>query len=81
MLRMIKYLKSVKKLGIFPIYNIFRQIINKQNFLKKEGGQVLTEFTVMLVMFVGVALTLMLLLAIFTEYGWRMVSLVSLEYP
>lgn len=51
------------------------------NIIKKEGGQVLSEFTAMLVMFIGVALTLMLLLAIFTEYGWRLVSLVALEYP
>jgi len=45
------------------------------------GGQVTTEYAVMLGLFLGVALLLALLLAVFSEYGWRIISLVGLEYP
>jgi len=41
----------------------------------------MTEYMVALAMFIGVALTLTLLLAVFTEYGWRIISLVGMEYP
>jgi|GEM_PF-1603566 len=37
-------------------------------------GQVTTEYAVVLLLFFGVILLLGLLLAIFTEYGWRMIS-------
>jgi hypothetical protein len=46
-----------------------------------EAGQVLTEYAALLAMFVAVSAVLILLVAVFTEYGWRVVSLVSLEYP
>ena len=48
---------------------------------KSENGQVMTEYAIMLAMFAGIAVMLVLLLAIFTEYGWRLISLVSMEYP
>lgn len=44
-------------------------------------GQVTSEYAIMLAMFVGIVSILMLLLAVFTEYGWRVISLVGLEYP
>lgn len=48
---------------------------------KRENGQVMTEYAIMLAMFAGIAVMLVLLLAVFTEYGWRLISLVSMEYP
>lgn len=46
-----------------------------------EAGQTLTEYGVMLALFVMVALVLVILLAAFSEYGWRILSLVGLDYP
>lgn len=56
-----------------------RNVIN--HVAKSEAGQVISEYTIMLAMSLGVALMLVLLMAAFTEYGWRLVSLVGLEYP
>ncbi len=49
----------------------------KQN----EQGQVIMEYVIMLGMFIAVSMTLLLLLSVFSEYGWRIYSLVGLEYP
>lgn len=46
-----------------------------------QSGQIMSEYAIMLVMFIGVALMMMLLMTVFTEYTWRLVSLVGLEYP
>ena len=42
-------------------------------------GQALTEFALMMVMMLGIAAMMALLLAVFAESGWRLVSLVSLD--
>jgi len=46
---------------------------------KNESGQVLAEYTVMLVMIVIVSLSLFLLMRVFLEYGWRILSLIAWE--
>ena len=46
---------------------------------KNESGQVLAEYTVMLFMVVLVALTLFLLMRVFLEYGWRILTLIAWE--
>ena len=46
---------------------------------KGESGQVLAEYTVMLCMVVLVALTLILFMRVFLEYGWRILSLIAWE--
>jgi hypothetical protein len=46
---------------------------------KGESGQVLAEYTVMLCMVVLVTLTLYLLMRVFQEYGWRILSLIAWE--
>lgn len=46
-----------------------------------RGGQSLTEFVVVLAMFFSVLLVLVFFLAIFTEQGWRLLSLVGMENP
>ena len=45
----------------------------------RERGQVLAEYAALLVMFTLVAITMLLLLAVFTEYGWRITALVGWE--
>lgn len=46
---------------------------------KGESGQVLAEYAVMLLMVVPVALTLFLLMRVFLEYGWRILTLIAWE--
>jgi len=46
---------------------------------KNESGQVLAEYVVMLAMVVLVALTLFLLMRVFLEYGWRILTLIAWE--
>lgn len=41
----------------------------------------MSEYAMVLALFAGIALILMALLAVFTEYGWRIISLVSMDYP
>ncbi len=45
------------------------------------SGQALTEFTIMLAMVISIVLTTVLFLAVFSEYGWRILTLIGLEYP
>lgn len=46
---------------------------------KNESGQALAEYSVMLFMVVLVALTLFLLMRLFLEYGWRILTLIAWE--
>ena len=46
---------------------------------KNESGQVLSEYVVMLAMVVLVMLTLFLLVRVFQEYGWRILTLIAWE--
>ncbi len=48
---------------------------------KRSRGQTLVEFTVMLCMMLSIVLTTFLFLAVFTEYGTRLLKLIGLEYP
>lgn len=48
---------------------------------KKNHGQALTEFTIMLSMMLSIVLLTFLFLAVFTEWGWRVLSIIGLEYP
>ena len=51
----------------------------KRRARRNESGQVLAEYTVMLGMVVLVALSLFLLMRVFLEYGWRILSLIAWE--
>jgi hypothetical protein len=44
-------------------------------------GQATTEFMVMTAMMIGVILALVLFLAVFHEWGWRVLNIIGLEYP
>jgi hypothetical protein len=45
------------------------------------SGQTLTEYSLMLVMFMLVASVMLLLITALNSYGWRILSLVGLDYP
>jgi hypothetical protein len=51
--------------------------------LKKTriSGQTMTEYSLMLFMFMLVAAVMLLLLSALNGYGWRILSLVGLDYP
>ena len=49
--------------------------------MKNENGQAMVEYVVMLGLFLGIIAILMLFLGAFTEYGWRLYTLVGLDYP
>ena len=46
---------------------------------RSESGQVLAEYAVTLCIVVLVALSLFLLMRVFLEYGWRILSLIAWE--
>ena len=46
---------------------------------KNESGQVLAEYTVMLCMVVLIAFSLFILMRVFLEYGWRILTLIAWE--
>ena len=48
---------------------------------KLESGQAMTEYISMVAIFLGVALLLITLLDAFSEYGWRLLGLVGMDYP
>jgi len=47
----------------------------------KERGQIMTEFALITVMCMLFVLALMVLFYYFTEYGDRLLDLVSMDYP
>jgi hypothetical protein len=47
---------------------------------KSESGQAIAEYATMLAMFVGISMILLFLLMTFSQYGFRLISLVC-EYP
>ena len=47
----------------------------------KERGQIMTEFALITVMCMLFVLALMVLFYYFTEYGERLLDLVSIDYP
>ena len=46
-----------------------------------ESGQAMTEYITMVAILMGVALLLITLLDAFSDYGWRLLSLVGMDYP
>ena len=49
--------------------------------MSSSSGQTLTEYSLMLVMFMLVGVVMLLLLSAMNSYGWRILSLVGLDYP
>lgn len=51
--------------------------------LKRKGtaGQSLTEYVIVLIMFIGIVFALAFFLSFFLGHGWRILHLIGLEYP
>jgi len=54
---------------------------NSSSARTSRSGQATTEFSIMLAMFAMVLVVMLLLISAFNEYGWRILSLVGLDYP
>ena len=48
---------------------------------RKRRGQALLEFVIMASMMLSIVLMMVFFLGIFTEWGWRVLRLIGLEYP
>ena len=46
-----------------------------------QKGQAITEYSIMLVLFVGVTFMMVTLLRVFSSYGWRILNLIGSDYP
>lgn len=53
--------------------------MNSNRRKKACSGQVLAEYALMLVMFAAVSAVLLLLLAVFSDFSWRVLSLIAWE--
>jgi len=46
-----------------------------------QRGQIIAEYAVMLAMCAIIAISLFVLMFYFSESGWRVINLVSIDYP
>ncbi len=46
-----------------------------------RNGQIIAEYAIMLALCAIVAISLLILMFYFSEYGWRVINLVSIDYP
>lgn len=53
---------------------------SKKNGKRDSRGQAVTEYTAVLAMFTLIMIIMILLLAVFSEYGWRVLSLIG-DFP
>ena len=57
------------------------KIDSTETEFSNESGQAMTEYITMVAILMGVALLLITLLDAFSNYGWRLLSLVGMDYP
>lgn len=43
------------------------------------SGQVMTEYAIMLVFVLFISIAMVMLMAVFSEYGWRMITLAGMD--
>ena len=48
---------------------------------KDVSGQAITEYVAMVAIFLGLVFMLVTLLRVFSDYGWRILGLVGMDYP
>ena len=60
-----------------------RKVKNVVQLLRKSdnSGQAMTEYVSMVAIFLGLTLMLITLLRVFSDYGWRILGLVGMDYP
>ena len=64
------------------MYNCLQKIIDYLQLLNhREEGQAITEYAILVVLFVGVTSMLVVLLRIFSSYGWRILNLIGSDFP
>jgi hypothetical protein len=64
------------------MYNCLQKIIDYLQLLNhEEDGQAITEYAILVVLFVGVTSMLVVLLRIFSSYGWRILNLIGSDFP
>ena len=61
--------------------SLLKELKKKFTILNSEEGQAITEYAIMCAMFIGVVLTMTLLLNAFARYGSRILALVGMDYP
>jgi hypothetical protein len=61
------------------MFNLLKKI--KSALSGSQQGQIITEYAIMMAMFAGVAIVLLVMTYYFSEYGWRVINLVSIDYP
>ena len=52
-----------------------------KSVLTEESGQAITEYVALVALFISVTLMLVVLLRSFSNYGWRILGLVGMDYP
>ena len=52
-----------------------------QGKIRDLSGQAITEYVSMVAIFLGLVLMLVTLLRVFSDYGWRILGLVGMDYP
>ena len=52
-----------------------------QGHIRDISGQAITEYVSMVAIFLGLVLMLVTLLRVFSDYGWRILGLVGMDYP
>jgi len=64
------------------MYSCLQKIIDYLQLLNhEEDGQAITEYAILVVLFVGVTSMLVVLLRIFSSYGWRILNLIGSDFP
>ena len=65
--------------------NIYSLLQKAAELVKKTdedvSGQAITEYVAMVALFISVVLMLVVLLDVFSDYGWRVLGLVGMDYP
>ena len=56
-------------------------VMTMMSRLRKRGGQVIAEFMVLAAMVLFVSLSLIVFLAVFSEWSWRILKLIGMELP
>ncbi len=56
-----------------------REMVKKT--ARDVSGQAITEYVAMVAMFLGLTFILVTLLRVFSDYGWRILGLVGMDYP
>ncbi len=63
------------------MFSLRKKVRNWFNANSRQQGQIIAEYVIMLAFFSVIAISLLVLMFYFSEYGWRVINLVSIDYP